>query len=142
MVDVKKLKYGSKIDNSPAKREEYFLVKEVTSPETLVLSNRLEIRLLGVRTKPEDAVKGVEFLREKISGQKVFMRFDALKYDGKNRLLCYLYLKNKTFVNAHYIKTGFVEVDTSCDYKYRAKFLRLLNQPKEKIVHENKAYRR
>ena len=41
----------------------------------------------------------------------------------------YLYLKNKTFLNAHLIKHGFVDVDTSFSYKNQKKFLKLQMQP-------------
>ena len=43
-------------------------------------------------------------------------------YDQDNNLLCYLYLQNKTFLNAHLIKEGLVDVDTSIDYKLKRKF--------------------
>lgn len=140
-IDVKKLRFGSKIDNSHGKREEYYSVKEVSSPETLILSNGLKIKLLGIKTQLEYALKAIQFLNERIKGQKVFLKFDFTKYDKENNLLCYLYLKNKTFVNAHYIRTGFVDVDTSYDYKYKTKFLNLKNQPRENIIYENKAYK-
>jgi endonuclease YncB( thermonuclease family) len=51
------------------------------------------------------------------------MKFDAVKHDRDNNLLCYLYLQNKTFLNAHLIKAGLVDVDTDVDYKFRDKFL-------------------
>ena len=39
-IDVKKLQFGSKIDSeSTGKREEYFSVKEIISPELLILNN-------------------------------------------------------------------------------------------------------
>jgi len=44
-------------------------------------------------------------------------------------LLCYLYLQNKTFINAHLIKNKLVDIDDSFDYKYKTKFLNLI--PKE-----------
>jgi len=50
------------------------------------------------------------------------MKYDSMKYDGGDNLLCYLYLENKTFVNAHLIKSGLVGIDGSYDYKYRSKF--------------------
>jgi endonuclease YncB( thermonuclease family) len=53
----------------------------------------------------------------------VFMKFDTLKHDDKDNLLCYLYLQNKTFLNAHLIKNGLVDVDTSFDYRLKKKFL-------------------
>ena len=44
-------------------------------------------------------------------------------YDSQNNLLCYLYLENKTFINAHLIKKGLVTVDTVANYKYKSKFI-------------------
>jgi site-specific DNA-methyltransferase (adenine-specific) len=37
--------------------------------------------------------------------------------------MCYLYLSNKTFINAHLIKSGLVDVETGYDFRYMAKFL-------------------
>jgi site-specific DNA-methyltransferase (adenine-specific) len=130
-VDPRKLRFGSKIDNSTSERETYYTVKEIISPEALILNNGLRIRLLGVKMKPEKNGEAIQFLREKIRGQKVFMKFDNIKYDEKSTLLCYLYLWNKTFLNAHLVKNGLVDVDTAFDYKYKSKFSRL----QEQIVH-------
>ena len=118
-VDPRKLKFGSKIDNNGKKREKYFRVKEIISPDRLVLDNDLKIKLLGIKENPRTREKAMDFLREKTKGQRVFMKYDKQKYDRENNLLCYLYLQNKTFLNAHLIKQGIVEVDSSCDYKYR-----------------------
>ncbi|QSZ27437.1 hypothetical protein ACETAC_00420 [Aceticella autotrophica] len=41
------------------------------------------------------------------------IKFDTVKYDKDNNLLCYLYLKNKTFINGHLIKSNLVDVDIS-----------------------------
>jgi site-specific DNA-methyltransferase (adenine-specific) len=122
-VDPRKLRFGSKIDNSHTKKDEYYTVREIISPEILVLSNGLKIRLLGVKEKTGKNKKAVQFLREKTRGQKVFMKFDTIKHDGENNLLCYLYLRNKTFLNAHLIKNGLADVDTAFDFKYKPKFL-------------------
>jgi site-specific DNA-methyltransferase (adenine-specific) len=64
-------------------------------------------------------------LRKKLKGQKVYLKYDNIKYDTNNNLLVYLYLKNKTFINAHLLKTGLVEVDDSFDYMYKEKFINL-----------------
>nr|BAL58221.1 modification methylase MjaI [uncultured prokaryote] len=127
-VDPKKLRFGSKIDKSPSEREEYYKVKEILSPEILMLHNGLKVRLLGIKKKPGKEEQAIQFLKDKLKGQRVFMRFDNLKYDGEGNLLCYLYLWNKTFVNAHLIKNGLVDVDNSFDYRYKGKFLNLQNQ--------------
>jgi len=97
------------------------------SPELIVLDSGLKIRLIGVKPKPEKNGEAVQFLKEKLKGQGVFLKFDNVKYDKKKNLLCYLYLWNKTFINAHLIKNGLVDVDTAFDYKYKEKFLNLRN---------------
>jgi len=122
-IDPKKLRFGSRIDPSDHKREAYYSVKEIVSPEIVVLDNDLKIKLLGIKEKKGSNGKAVLFLKEKLKGQKVFLKFDAIKYDDKGNLLCYLYLKNKTFINAHLIKNKLVQVDSSLNFKYKNKFL-------------------
>lgn len=121
-IDPKKLQFGSKIDQNGSEREEYYTVKEIISPELIRLSNNLIVRLIGVKTEKSISEKAVKFLMDKTKGQRVFLRFDNQKYDDDNHLLCYLYLKNKTFINAHLIKSGLVLPDTVSNYKYKDKF--------------------
>lgn len=125
-IDVKKLQFGSKIDkNSSAKREEFFSVKEIISPEKIRLNNDLIVRLLGIKEDTKLNGKAIKFLIDKTKGEKVFLRFDEIKYNSKNELLAYLYLQNKTFINAHLIKNGFTKIDNSIDFKYKKKFNKL-----------------
>ena len=53
------------------------------------------------------------------------MKFDTVKYDRQNNLLCYLYLQNKTFINAHLVREGLVSIDTETDFKFKKKFMHL-----------------
>lgn len=122
-IDPKKLRFGSKIDNSAHQRETYYSVREIISPEIFMLGDGLKIRLIGIKEKKEINGEALEFLNEKLKGKKVSLKFDTAKYDKKGNLLCYLYLKNKTFINAHLIKNKLVDVDTSMNYKYKSKFL-------------------
>ena len=124
-VDPKKLQFGSRIDENEKQRDEFFTVKEIIDPETLKLNNDLIIKLLGVRNNPIKSKEAINFLKDKTSRQRVFLRFDNLKYDKNNNLLCYLYLQNNTFINAHLIKSKLVEVDNNSDYKYKIKFINL-----------------
>jgi site-specific DNA-methyltransferase (adenine-specific) len=127
-IDVKKLQFGSKIDHdSPVEREEYYSVKEVISPELVKLNNDLIVRLIGIKKEESQNGEAVAFLKNKTKGQKVFLRFDEVKHDSENRLFAYLYLQNKTFLNAHLIKKGFALVDESLDFKYKNKFNALKN---------------
>jgi len=125
-ADPKRLRFGSKIDGSAAERGKYYSVKEIVSAQFMVLDNGLKVRLLGVRERNEKNGDAVEFLRKLVKGQKVFLKFDTVKYDDKDRLLCYVYLKNKTFINRHLIKRGLADVDDSVDFKYKEKFHNLV----------------
>ncbi len=125
-IDPRKLKFGSKIDSSTeTAREECFTVRNIISPEEVVLSNNLKVRLIGVKTKKEKINEAVDFLNAKLKNQKVFIKYDMTKYDRDGNLLVYLYLKNKTFINAHLIKNGLVKVDADTNYLYKDKFLKL-----------------
>jgi len=126
-TDPKKLQFGSKIDsNGKNEREEYYSIKEIISPSKILLNNNLTIRLIGIKENPSSNNEAIEFLKEKTKGKKVFLKFDQTKYDTDNNMLCYLYLKNKTFINAHLIKTGWVDVEKGVDFRFKDKFLTLL----------------
>jgi len=122
-VDPKKLQFGSKINHKSGKRETYYQVKDIISPARLIVGDDLNIRLLGIKEKKGTRNAAVEFLRSKTRGQRVFMKFDMIKHDEKNNLLCYLYLQNKTFLNANLIKKGLVDVDTSFEYELKERFI-------------------
>ena len=125
-TDPKKLQFGSKIDENSGSREEYYSVKEIKSPEILILNNGLKIRLIGVKEdKNKDGI-AKEYLQKKFATQKVFLKYDQVKHDNENNLLCYVYLKNKTFINAHLIKNGLAVVNKEMDFKYKDKFIKLL----------------
>src|SRR5690606_18182930 len=127
-IDVKKIQYGSKIDaNSTGKREEFFSVKEIISPELVRLSNDLTIRLIGIKQNPTINGKATEYLTNKVRGKKVFLKYDEIKHDNENNLMAYLYLENKTFINAHLLKENLALVDNSIDFKYKTKFNTFIN---------------
>ncbi len=125
-IDPKKKQFGSQIGQEASpEREEYFSVKNIISPEKVELTNGTTIRLLGIQEKKATSAEAVAFLQTKTKGQKVYLRFDKKipASDGESR--CYLYLKNRTFLNAHLIKNGLVDVDEHSDFKHKKKFLNL-----------------
>ena len=124
-VDPRNLQFGSKVNHESRKREEYHRVREVLSPERLVLGDGVTIRLLGIRERQATRQQAIQFLESKTHGQRVAMKYDDVKCDEDNNLLCYLYLQNRTFLNAHMIKQGLVDVDRSLDYRQKARFLAL-----------------
>lgn len=129
-IDVKKLQFGSKLDkDSSTKREEFFTVKEVISAEKIRLSNNLTVKLIGIKESPIINGEATKFLTEKTKGKRVFLKYDTVKHDGENNLMCYLYLENKTFINAHLIKNHLAQVDCTIDFKYKDNFLKLIHEP-------------
>ena len=125
-IDPRKLKFGSRIEKGDnGERFEVYNVKEVLSPELLRLSNGLTVRLIGITEMPARREQAVEFLKSKTKGRKIFLKFDKKKHDENGNLLSYVYLKNKTFINAHLVKSGLVSIDTDHEYKNRVKFQNL-----------------
>ncbi|MBF0497230.1 MAG: thermonuclease family protein [Deltaproteobacteria bacterium] len=127
-VDPKKLNFGSKVDHNSSANHQYFTVSEIISPTVLLLNDgtsHIKVKLTGLAEDPETREKAIEFLTEKVKGKKVYLKHE-LESGGTNASdRGYVYLKNKTFVNAHLIKKGLAEVDVSIDFKYMEKFLRL-----------------
>lgn len=125
-TDPKKKQFGSKIDSTKKNHpQEYYTVKEVISPEKLRLSNGVTVKLLGIKEDKLVNGKATDFLVEKTKRKRVFLKYDKVKYDKENNLLGYLYLENRTFLNAHLVKNGLAKVDTRSKYKYKEKFLQL-----------------
>ena len=123
-VDPRKNHYGSKIDqNANGDTIDYYSVKEIYSPNILTLSNGMTIRLIGVKPIKRKTSEAKQFIAEKTKGQKVFLKYDTKEFDNQKNRLCYLYLKNKTFINAHLIKNGLAKTDYGFNYKHYKRFL-------------------
>jgi len=127
-IDPKLLRFGSRIDGKEKDKDRYYIVKKIISPSELLLNTGAKIQLIGVKPNGKRNTESIQFLENLTKGQKVFLRFDEVKHGEDNNLLCYLYLKNKTFVNAHLLKSGLVDVDTGSEYKMKSKFIRLSAQ--------------
>ncbi len=123
-IDVKKLQFGSKIDNKERKREDLFTVKNVLNANTIELSNGLIVKLLGIKPIPQFENEAIAFLQQKFKKRKIYLKYDSVKHDCEDKLTCYVYLDNKTFINNHLIRTGYVSVDTDIEYTCKEKFLK------------------
>ena len=125
-IDPTKLKFGSKINMEDQEkgtaRESYFTVKEIISPNLIKLSNDLVVRLIGIKLNPVKKSKALRFLSDKIMSRQIYLKYDNIKYDENKNLLAYVFMKNKTFINAHLLKNDLCEIDTTYDFKYRQKF--------------------
>ena len=114
-TDPRKLGFGARINDTADQKPNLLSVKDVVSPNAVRLSNGLVVRLLGVAPNEDREADAREFLEKKVRGKQVTLKYDVVKHDESNNLLAYVYLKNKTFVNAHLIKFGLAHVDMSFD---------------------------
>lgn len=128
-IDPRKLNFGSKIDNTKiSPNGKFYSITSVISPNEIILEKNIRIKLIGILIDKQREIEAVKFLNKKLNGNKVYLKFDSKKYDKENNLLCYLYLKNKTFINAHLIKNHLVKVDLSSNYKNKDIFLKYYEQ--------------
>jgi len=51
-------------------------------------------------------------------------------HDDEGKLLCYLYLSDKTFINAHLIKRGLAVADSSFSHRHAGRFLKYQEEVK------------
>ncbi len=132
-----RLKEQARRLRTDVKREteiEYYTVKEILGPNLIQIDNGKKVKILGVRIKAKKKEEAILFLRSKTKSQKVMIKFDQNKYDNKRNWQGYVYLKNKTFLNAHLIKAGLAHADKSNNYKYRDRFKLYEDQIKSKIA--------
>jgi DNA modification methylase/endonuclease YncB( thermonuclease family) len=112
-TDPRKLLFGSKITGKESDRRIGHRVERVVSPCDIELEGGQVVRLLGVTPCVEHASDAISYLDAILRGHQVNLKFDAMKYDENGRLLAYVYLANKTFVNGHLLRSGLVHLDTS-----------------------------
>ena len=124
-IDPKTMAFGSKIDRAGAgqKKEPLYRVREVISPYKLLLSNGVTVRLIGIVPIAGKEAAAVASIRDWTQGRQLFMRFDQTRYDEEGNLCCYLYLANKTFINAHLIKAGLATADRQNEHRYLRRFI-------------------
>jgi site-specific DNA-methyltransferase (adenine-specific) len=124
--------FGSKINGNEVSSQNYYSVSEILEADLIRLSNGRNLRLLGIITKPEHKMKAIQYLKKKTTSRQVFVKFDRIKEDEEGNWLGYLFLKNKTFINAHMIKSGLAQADTVKKYRHRKRFEQYQKNKKNK----------
>jgi len=129
LIDPSQVEYGSKVHRHSGKRETYFRIKQILSPTKLLLNDNRTIELLGVLENPEKNGAAMAYLQDILKEQPVFLRFDPQEPEipGETLCRCYLYLKNKTFINGRLIREGLVLVDEQREYRHKKRFLKYFN---------------
>ena len=94
-------------------------VTQVIDGDTLVLAGGKRVRLLGIdapemakKDRPAEflAHKSKAFLFDLTQGKMVRLEYDQLRYDHYGRVLAYIFLADKTLVNAALLRQGLAHV--------------------------------
>ncbi len=104
-------------------RDRLYKVVEITTAGRLRVDSGQTVGFLGVKVVQKAEVR--RYLTERLLGKFVILKFDGGDPPDKKSLEAYVYLKNKIFINAHLIKAGWAEADTTIDHRLKDKFVRL-----------------
>jgi site-specific DNA-methyltransferase (adenine-specific) len=137
LVDPKRFKFGTVIDTKGRQeRENTYRVSYISEPNELILDSGQKVKLLGVVPLEEKnyKIRAISFLKNLTSGNRVFLKYDNLKFDDTKNLLAYVYLKNKTFLNAKLIISGLAKCDRRLNFQFRNRFARYEEEAKQAKV--------
>lgn len=127
LIDPRKLTFGSVINKNNNNKEELLVIKKITNFNEVVTETGLKLKLIGIVRDDVMNDKAIAFLKENIENKQIIIKFDEKKYDDNGDLLCYIYLNNRMFVNAHLIKRRLVKPDLKSIYKYKDIFIKYYN---------------
>ena len=117
LMDVKAAKFGSmvELEDLSNRAQSGARLKRVISPNCVALTNGETVRLRGVRGLNKG--EGVAALEKLLRNRGIFAR----EVEGG---AAYIYLDNKTFVNAKLIRLGVCEPDGS-EHRLAARFVKI-----------------
>ncbi|MEW5909898.1 MAG: DNA methyltransferase [Thermodesulfobacteriota bacterium] len=130
-IGLQKGKSGPKLNEKKNHEKEYLKPKRVIAPNLMELEDKLIVRLLGIGIRKGGESEAMTWLWEKVKRDKVFLKFDKRKYDDHGHLLAYVYLKNRTFINLHLLRSNLVDLDKTYPFRYHEKFERTLKESQE-----------
>ena len=107
---------------NPVKQKNYYRITKVKSPFTFKLNTGKTVKLLGIIPISGHENEAREFIRSNYYSKPVYYTLD----NGHSSTYVYLYLKNKTFINAHLIKKGLADVDDRIEFRHKKRFLSYL----------------
>jgi DNA modification methylase len=120
------VKPGTKGGKGGSLRETLHRVTDIIDAQTLRIDNGQRVKFLGVRIADETG--SIEYLRSKVKGRYVFLRFGD---DGRNDgdvVSAYVYLKNRIFVNGYLIRSGLGSCDPSVDHRLKGRLREIENR--------------
>ena len=123
-VNPKDYRFGSIIDADDATKpkQKGQRVRQILAPDRVRLDDGSEVQLLGIAPIAEKAAEALTYLTTAVLGKPVFLKFDQQIHCSDGVLQAYIYLANKTFINAKLIKYGFCAADLNAEHHYAQRF--------------------
>ncbi len=141
-IDVEEIEYVPRIkDAKPIidpgklnfKNDRLYKVVKILDDGSLRLDTGLVVKFRGVAIKDLDRTKN--YLKEYVLKKKVYLKFDKNYVANRDFVEAYVYLKNRIFINAFLIKSGFATADKKNNYDLKKRFIELeLKSSSENLV--------
>ena len=122
--DARKRSFGSSVTGREQPRDEYVRAAQVLSPSLLKLADGRTLRLAGIKDTSRTRRQARAFLEDLLAGKRLYFREEPALPPRNGELPAYLYLANRTSVNARLVKSGLVAVDPEGTWSQKARFLR------------------
>ena len=131
-IDVEEIEYVPRIkDAKPIidpgklnfKNDRLYKVVKILDDGSLRLDTGLVVKFRGVVIKDLDRTKN--YLKEYVLKKKVYLEFDKNYVANRDFVEAYVYLKNRIFINAFLIKSGFATADKENNYDLKKRFVEL-----------------
>ena len=144
-IDVEEIEYVPRIkDAKPIidpeklnfKNDRLYKVVKILDDGSLILDTGLVVKFRGVVIKDLDRTKN--YLKEYVLRKRVYLKFDKNYVANRDFVEAYVYLKNRIFINAFLIKSGFATADKKNSYDLKKRFVELeLKNNFENLVEDN-----
>lgn len=117
VADSQHQRFGSIVEANDERKPKGVRVRQILAPNRLRLSDGREIQLLGIEPLETKEREALDYLEKMVLGHPVFLKFDCDETSG-----AYVYLANKTFINAKLIKQGLCKVDETIEHRHLKRF--------------------
>jgi len=107
-----KKSYGSIVKSTDRYGKKYYTIKKILGPNHVLLNDNLNVILMGIKIKGGKEKEAIDFLMKKTQSQKLIVKFEDNVTINDDTLFAYLFLQNRTFLNAQMIKRGLADVET------------------------------
>lgn len=123
-LDPKAFRFGSVVELSDVQKpkDKGLRVRQIIAPDRLQLQDGGGVKLLGVAPIQGRENAALAYLKTFVLNKLVVLKFDDKIHDSQGALQAYVYLENKTFVNAKLIKNGLAQPDTKAQHRYAMRF--------------------